>query len=209
MNDDYEMRRFPVTVRGLRRLDAILDAAAYEFAEVGYGAATTNAIAKRAHSSIGSLYQFFPNKQAILSALSERYLNQLGALNDSLFTVQRIRTLSLPSLMEQVVDTFADYCLREPGFEYIFYGSEARDYLRSVSQRIHSEIVSQVEHVLERHVSHLVEEERNIVANLTVAAMQATMPFVIVAHAARQIAIIAHLKLMITTYLQTVAQSAA
>lgn len=51
----------------------VLDAAAQVFAERGY-AATTNEIAARAGVSIGTLYQYFADKDALLVALAERHL---------------------------------------------------------------------------------------------------------------------------------------
>jgi AcrR family transcriptional regulator len=56
-------------VRGQQRMELVLDVAAQVFAEVGFEAATTNAIAARAGMSPGSPYQFFPNKDAIAKAL--------------------------------------------------------------------------------------------------------------------------------------------
>jgi AcrR family transcriptional regulator len=55
-------------------LDAILEAASQVFESHGYARATTNRIAERAGVSIGSLYQYFPNKDAILVALARRHL---------------------------------------------------------------------------------------------------------------------------------------
>src|SRR5919202_6086735 len=75
-------RRAPKQERGEQRGGRILDAAAQEFARVGYEQATTNAIARRAKTSVGSLYQFFPNKEAILYALTDRYLAELHALHE-------------------------------------------------------------------------------------------------------------------------------
>src|SRR5262252_3918482 len=59
--------------RGQRRIDLLLDVAALVFAEVGFEAATTNVIAARAGISPGSLYRFFPNKDAIAEALADRF----------------------------------------------------------------------------------------------------------------------------------------
>jgi AcrR family transcriptional regulator len=54
----------------------ILDAAAHVFAEHGYAAGTTNRIAERARVSIGSLYQYFPNKDAILASLLIKHIDR-------------------------------------------------------------------------------------------------------------------------------------
>ena len=53
-------------------MDAILEAAARVFAERGFAAGTTNRIAEHAGVSVGSLYEYFPNKESILVALVER-----------------------------------------------------------------------------------------------------------------------------------------
>ncbi|WKU05593.1 TetR/AcrR family transcriptional regulator [Micromonospora sp. HUAS LYJ1] len=56
--------------------ERILAAAAHVFTEYGYAAGTTNRIAERARVSIGSLYQYFPNKDAILAALLLRHIDR-------------------------------------------------------------------------------------------------------------------------------------
>ncbi|MEU1752641.1 TetR/AcrR family transcriptional regulator [Micromonospora matsumotoense] len=56
--------------------ERILAAAAHIFTEYGYAAGTTNRIAERARVSIGSLYQYFPNKDAILAALLVRHIDR-------------------------------------------------------------------------------------------------------------------------------------
>ena len=60
--------------RGQRRIAAILDAAAALFAARGVEGTTMSAIAERSRTSIGSLYQFFPNREALVEALAEQYL---------------------------------------------------------------------------------------------------------------------------------------
>jgi AcrR family transcriptional regulator len=66
-------RRIPQQKRGRRRVAGFIRAAAAVFAEKGYEGATMNAIAERAHSCIGSLYQFFPNKLALAEAIRDQY----------------------------------------------------------------------------------------------------------------------------------------
>jgi AcrR family transcriptional regulator len=78
MDSDISVnRRIPQQVRGERRVAELLEAAASEFAEVGYDAATMKAIAKRAGASIGAVYQYFPDKAAVASALRTQYVNAM------------------------------------------------------------------------------------------------------------------------------------
>lgn len=65
-------RKIPQQARSHALVEAILDAAAQILQKHGRRAATTNAIAGRAGVSIGSLYQYFPNGEAIVVALAER-----------------------------------------------------------------------------------------------------------------------------------------
>lgn len=69
-------RRKPQQVRAELTRERILTAAAHVFAEYGYAAGTTNRIAEHARTSIGSLYQYFPNKDAILAALLVRHIDR-------------------------------------------------------------------------------------------------------------------------------------
>ncbi|MEV6632411.1 TetR/AcrR family transcriptional regulator [Actinoplanes sp. NPDC051470] len=72
---DVEPRKQPRQVRAELTRQRILAAAAHVFVEHGYAAGTTNRIAERARVSIGSLYQYFPNKGAILAGLLAQHLD--------------------------------------------------------------------------------------------------------------------------------------
>jgi len=69
---DLKPRRVPRQERSRANVDALLDATARLLREDGYAALTTNRIAERAGVSIGTLYQFFPGKEAVVAALAER-----------------------------------------------------------------------------------------------------------------------------------------
>lgn len=71
---DANPRRKPRQARSQAMVDAILEATARLLVEVGYDKASTNRIAKRAGVSVGSLYQYFPNKQALVASLAERHV---------------------------------------------------------------------------------------------------------------------------------------
>lgn len=70
-------RRIPQQKRGRERVAGFLRAAARVINEVGYDRATTSAIAERANSCIGSLYQFFPNKPSIAEAIRAQHIAEI------------------------------------------------------------------------------------------------------------------------------------
>jgi AcrR family transcriptional regulator len=78
------LRRQPQQKRSQLRVEQILDAAAIVFDEVGFEAATTHAIASRAKTAVGSLYQFFPDKLAIFNALELRHVERVHIMWEKL-----------------------------------------------------------------------------------------------------------------------------
>jgi AcrR family transcriptional regulator len=71
--------RAPKRARGKERVAKLLDAAIGVFAEKGYEAATMTEIAARAGAPIGSLYQFFPAKEALADTLVQNYVSLVSA----------------------------------------------------------------------------------------------------------------------------------
>jgi AcrR family transcriptional regulator len=69
------LRRVPVQGRSVARVQRMLDACAELVDEIGYEALTTTLLAERAGVAIGSVYQFFPDKRAIVQALTLRNLD--------------------------------------------------------------------------------------------------------------------------------------
>ncbi len=71
-------RKRPLQRRAQETVQAILQATAQLLIKEGYEALSTNRVAERAGVSIGSLYQYFPNKEALLAALIDRHLEEVG-----------------------------------------------------------------------------------------------------------------------------------
>src|SRR4051812_18268513 len=92
-------RKQPRQVRAELTRQRILTAAAHVFAEHGYAAGTTNRIAEQARVSIGSLYQYYPNKDAILLELLTRHLDA------GMATSRRRRADAPPDSLEDVIRT--------------------------------------------------------------------------------------------------------
>ena len=79
MSSETKTAVAPKRLRGQQRVAELLQAGMAVFAEKGYEAATMTEIAARAGAPIGSLYQFFPTKDAIADTLIERYIALLEA----------------------------------------------------------------------------------------------------------------------------------
>jgi AcrR family transcriptional regulator len=93
-------RKRPRQIRAELTRQRILTAAAHVFAEHGYAAGTTNRIAERARVSIGSLYQYYPNKDAVLVELLTRHLDT------GIAAITLRQQEGLPESLEEIVRVF-------------------------------------------------------------------------------------------------------
>jgi AcrR family transcriptional regulator len=99
----------------------ILEAAAQIFSELGYAAGTTNRIAERAGVSVGSFYQYFPNKDAVLVALVERHvaagMRSVGSLLDAAAAAPG----DLESLLRAFVSAMVELHSQEPDLHRVLF----------------------------------------------------------------------------------------
>ena len=95
----------PKRERGKQRVAALIDAGAELFAEKGYEATTMTEIAQRAGAAIGSLYQFFPSKEALAEALFNRYAERAAA------SFARVEELAPGRPARELADLLIDYKL--------------------------------------------------------------------------------------------------
>jgi AcrR family transcriptional regulator len=92
------MRKAPRQARSRATIDAMLDAAAHILGDRGWTGLTTNAVAEIAGVSIGSLYQYFPNKLALIEAVRRRHFDEVlavlrAAADDRMTRRQRVEAL--------------------------------------------------------------------------------------------------------------------
>lgn len=166
------MRRSPKQKRGRQRVEKILQAAAEVFAEVGYEAATTHAIADRANTAIGSLYQFFPDKLAIFHALELRHLervHQMWASQDA----EKLAGLPLEDFLKAVVEAIAQL-FEDPISRIVFVQYfTSNEMFQTIDDRLTREAISFMEGHLARRNPHLDREKRLRLAEVCVYASNA------------------------------------
>jgi AcrR family transcriptional regulator len=105
--------------RGERRVASLLDAAGRVFGELGYHAATTNAIAAEGKVSPATLYQFFPNKEAIADALVTRYAIDL-ATEVRAADIQELVSAPLEEAIRQVTGVVIEFNRKHAAFNTLY-----------------------------------------------------------------------------------------
>ena len=89
-----EPRKSPVQARSAASVDAILEATVQVLLAVGKERLTTTRVAERAGVSVGTLYQYFPNKSSLLQAALRRHFDDVTAATLEVCREQRGRTLT-------------------------------------------------------------------------------------------------------------------
>jgi AcrR family transcriptional regulator len=114
------LRRVPVQGRSLARVNRMLDACAELVDEVGYEGLTTTLLADRAQVAIGSVYQFFPDKRAIVHALTMRNMDTFVERLSS--RVASVETVNWWHAVDAALDEFIDMNRTVPGFKTLRFG---------------------------------------------------------------------------------------
>lgn len=110
-----DAKKIPRQERSRATVEAIIEAAAQVLAEARYDGATTTVVAERAGVSVGTLYQYFPNKRAYVAALAERYLDDMIARVAAV--LEEIEDADPRAGLRTLVEASVDAFLVEPRFQ--------------------------------------------------------------------------------------------
>jgi AcrR family transcriptional regulator len=143
-------RKSPTQARSLFTVNQILEAAAQVFTESGYAGTTTNHIAKRAGVSIGSLYQYFPNKDAILVSLVRMHLKEADERLMSLVSMHDLASIDLRDLLRMFLKATLELHTENPRLQTIilsevFWSSEAMQELHRIEDEAAQKVVALIE----------------------------------------------------------------
>ncbi|AEG44456.1 TetR/AcrR family transcriptional regulator [Isoptericola variabilis] len=177
MADDGADRRAPKRqARGERRIAQIIDAAAELFAENGYESVTTNAIAARAGISPGSLYQFFANKDAIVRALTERYVSELSSAHTAALEGDDLAALPLDALVDTVLTPLVEFNRSHRAFKALFARTGMPQTLEQATAPLHQGMLDRITALLVVRSPGTPEQDVRRVALVTVQVVKALMP---------------------------------
>lgn len=188
--------------RSKERAERILDAAAHVFAEAGFDAATTEAIAERAETSIGSVYQFFPNKDALFDAIASRYFERSRALFERLMA--EAAATSWERLLDDGIDAFAAWGRDDRDFRAVWINWHRSGSFVETGQAINREFARRVEQVLAAQAKKLPRSKRGLVATIVVETISG-MLFLAAREPALSKKVVAETKLLLRGYVSTYA----
>jgi AcrR family transcriptional regulator len=165
-------RRVPIQERSRRRVESILDAAALVFAEDGFEAATTEAIAEKAGTSIGSLYQFFPNKLALFEALAQRCVDRSRDAFEMLFP-KELAPNEWSEVLDRILSGFALLHQADPSFRAVLVNFQLYGVYSEADSVLHRHIVEKISGVLGKIAPGLSPARHHSVAKLIVTTVAA------------------------------------
>lgn len=170
-------RKSPSQERSRQTVQRILDAAARVFHEQGYTGATTNDIADEAGVSIGSLYQYFPNKDALLVALTRRHIE---LTTDSLATL--LNSMPLRPQFEAVLRLVVDFLVEQHDLDdlhlLVMHSAPRTNEINMELERSKTQLVDVTSRLLEP--SNIPADQRTLTARMVVATIDAAVHDVII-----------------------------
>lgn len=121
-NSGSPMARIPRQKRAIATADAIVDAGFIAVARVGVSGTTTNLIAEIAGIGVGSLYEYYANKEAVYAAMQQRMVNDAVALVAPL--INELVQMDMEEAVRLLLHRFEQFLLENDG-RYLKYAQNA------------------------------------------------------------------------------------
>jgi AcrR family transcriptional regulator len=190
-------RRVPQQERAARRVDALLEAAGAVIAERGFDAATMTAIAERAGASIGAVYQYFPNKEALVFALRTRYANEMEERWTALSVAAE--GMTVPELVGSLFEMMAAFMATRPA--YIPLLSVSLNFKRDAAAR--NRLRARFAELFQRYQPALSGDEAFRIAEVTLQVVKSMNPLYAVARPKERTLLLVEYKQVVASYLES------
>ncbi len=166
--------------RGVDRRERLLDAAAAVIAAHGWGEASVREIAARAGASMSSLYHFFPDKEAVLLALGERYLARIVAASDA-WSAPSMAALPLDMFFGELFSGQRALLVSLPGFAGVHEAIARVPAGAALARRMEALLAERAATLLRWRYPELAEARRRAVAAYLVVVLHAVLERVLLA----------------------------
>ena len=186
--------------RGERRIAQLLEAAATVFTTTGYTAASTNAIAREAGVSPGTLYQFFPNKEAIAIELGGRLVHEMQtAYGEALAPVDPAPPLE--EVVGAAVDRFMAFNCDHPVFFVLMHGPDVPGRMAEDHDALHAGLINRLETLMTSLLPEAAPAEVTRTAHMVLGLYKAGLELVLAHEGAEREAYVREVKNALVRYL--------
>ena len=191
-------RRLPTQARSRERVQRLLDTADELIGSDGYGTLTIPILASTAHVPVGSIYQFFPDKSAILDAVAERYrqlfLEELEQLSD------RIVKLRWDSAVETVIEHFAGTYREHPTFRELWLKGQLGPGASENNQRNNDGLAAMLAATLKQRPEFRHARRLNVASRIAVEVADGLLRYAFTLNPAGDQATLNELKRILSAY---------
>jgi AcrR family transcriptional regulator len=140
----WEPRKSPVQARSAASVEALLGATIQFLLRVGKERLTTTRVASRAGVSVGTLYQYFPNKRGLLQAVLKQHMEEVAAAVEGACLEQKGNTLA--QMATALVGAFLDAKMRDIKTSVALYSVssdvDGAKIVQRMSKRMHRALVA-------------------------------------------------------------------
>ncbi|MFF4230110.1 TetR family transcriptional regulator [Streptomyces sp. NPDC001820] len=189
--------------RGERRIAQLLEAAANVFCSSGYTAASTNAIAREAGVSPGTLYQFFPNKEAIAVELGGQLLDRWRESHGAALTAANL-DLPLDDLLDAVLDPLFEFNHENPAFAVLMHGPDIPGQITQEFNALHEGLLTRIEEIVAGYLPEAPPAELSRTATTIFAIFKAGLDLVLAHEGEERQAYITEIKKVMFGYLNPI-----
>lgn len=167
---DTNPRKRAIQARSQATVDAILAATAHILVREGYDRASTNKVAERAGVSIGSLYQYFPGKEALVAALLERHLAEMDAVLRA--ALPRLAAEPIDRAARSIVQVMVDVHAIDPALHKVFVEQVPRIGKLERVEGFEREMTALVRGYLEARRDELIVADLDLAAFIVVGVVE-------------------------------------
>ena len=164
-------RKVPRQARSRATVDVILAATARVLVKHGFDRTTTNLVADAAGVSVGSLYQYFPSKEALVAALMERHVDEMRGLVFA--QLERVRALSVPAAVRTMVELMLAAHAVDPALHRVLMEQVPRTGRLAKAHDFERDVLRAVTALLTVRRDELAITDAELAATLVVATVEA------------------------------------
>ena len=196
-------RKSPVQARSTATIEVLHEATIQVLLKEGIVKCNTTRIAERAGVSVGSIYQYYPNRDSLLAAVLQRHLDNVAEKIEELCL--KYEKTSIKTLISALVDEIILAKLSNPEESKALYAISGERGGLDLSKRMNDRMLAAVSNLLES-ASDIEFDDSQIVAEFVLGAIMGLIRRVLENQVTDKVEQVleSHLKLMVVAYLQQI-----